>query len=200
MKFRPHGFYPYILSIAIAVVASAVTAHAQFSISLSTSDSTTQNAPSGEIDFLATASNSGSSITKIVFYRNDVPYKTFVGSDTSRVLTEDELGEDTYKYRARAYNATTFVDSNEIQVTINTPFVFKMGQTIPAFDIYSSMATSGPGRATDHTEQIKRAVKYLNHRGGGTLYFPCTPAPYPWDPNTIDPCTTSTIPSRSRRM
>jgi hypothetical protein len=50
-----------------------------------------------------------------------------------------------------------------------------MGQTIPAFDGYSSMPTSGPGRGTDHTDQIKRAVLYLKYLGGGTLYFPCTP-------------------------
>ena len=181
MKFRPHGFFPCILAIVLTIVASTTAAYADFTIELSTNDSTTQNAPSGEIEFNATAS--GGSITKIVFYRNDVPYKTFIGSDSTRLLSEEFLGVDTYKYRARAYDATKFVDSNEIVVTINTPFVFKMGQVVPAFGPHPSpLPTDGPGRGFDHASQIQRAVDYLAWRNdgeGGTLYFPCTPNFYP---------------------
>mgnify|MGYP001190351661 CR=1 FL=1 len=132
-------------------------------------------APSGPFRITATVSVTGTSVlSKVVFYRNDVPYKTVTGS--ALYIDENGLGTDTYTYRARAYDTeNNFADSNEIKLTVHTPRVFRMGDVIN--DSLTHFQTSGPDRFEDHTDDIEEAIAYLVRQGGGTLYFPCSGGP-----------------------
>ncbi len=205
MKFRRNGFLPTIVAVAIAIVAFNAASYAQFTVTLSVTGDTTQPAPSGPLDFSAQVDLiPNQQLKEIVFYRNDVPYKTFTGPVTTQELGETELGQDTYTYRARAYDTDgNWVDSNNIKITINTPRVFKMGQElpVPTTPQIPNGETHVGNRLRDHTIEIQAAVNYLAApnlqypKGGGTLFFPCS-----WeDPN--DPVSiynirnTITIPS-----
>ena len=175
MKFRLQELLSYLMAIAIALIAFNTDAYAQMSVSISgLTSGTTMNAPtSTPFNLTATVSNNANPLTKIVFYRNDVAYKTFTGSSTSGAITEYQLGQDTYTYRARAYDSNgTWADSPDIKLTVeyHQTRIFMMGSII------NGVQTNGPSNnyTFDHTQQIQSAVTYISGQGGGTLYFPCT--------------------------
>lgn len=175
MRFCRNGFLPCIMAIAFAIVVFNGASYAQFSVSINGPSTASTPAPTGQFTVTAAVSGNTNSVTKIVFYRNDVPYKTFTGSSTSQTLTENLLGQDIYTYRARAYDSQgVWVDSSDVKLTVETPRVFKMGDPIP---LSSPIPTTGPNRNHDHTPEVQAAVNYLGDHGGGTLYFPCTGGP-----------------------
>lgn len=185
MNFRKKASLNRLLMIVIAICAFAGASFAQISVNITGPGYTVTTAPSGS--FTVTATVTGNSIAKVVFYRNDVPYLT----DTSYPyqLSQNQLGQDTYTYRARAYNtAGDLADSAEFKLTVETPYVLKMGvgllQTPPP-NAPPVPSTDGPDRFVDHTSQIRAAVKYISEElGGGTLFFPC---PQPFLPTTHYP-------------
>ena len=136
-------------------------------------------APSGQFTITATVTNVPNSLVKVVFYRNDVPYQTSTGSNPSPTITQNNLWQDSYSYRARAYDSSgAWADSGDIRLAVETPRVFTMGVGITYPSPYPSPsptppATSGAWRDHDHSDEIQNAVDYLNQLGGGTLYFPC---------------------------
>lgn len=146
---------------------------------------TTMLAPTGTFPVNAVVASvpSGYSV-RVVFYRNDVPLETDYSSPYE--LSQTVLGQDTYTYRARAYisngvSPETWVDSADWILTVNTPRVFTMGDAVPPppgpTPTPTPYTTRGPrsGGAVDHTEDIERALAYLESQGGGTLFFPCAP-------------------------
>lgn len=168
MRFYRNGFLTYAMAIAVALIVFNGISSAQFNVSISGPSAATMAAPTGQFNVTATVAGNTNSLTKIVFYRNDVPYKTLTGSSAAQVLTENQLGQDTYAYRARAYDSQgAWVDSSDVKLTVETPRVFKMGDSI------GGNQTHGPDRAQNHTDEIQTAVNYIGGLGGGTLYFPC---------------------------
>lgn len=164
MRFRRNGFLPTIVAVAIAIVAFNAASYAQFNVNLSIDGATTQIAPSGELEFTAEVTwdnENPNPLGKIVFYRNDVPHKTFFGSSTSQVLLQNQLGQDTYTYRARAYDSTgAWADSSDIKITVNTPRVIRLEHPQHGNE--------------DYTDRIKAAIADLGINGG-TVFFPCIP-------------------------
>jgi hypothetical protein len=166
MSFRRNGFLHRWLMIVFAIAAFEGAAYAQFTVNITGPGYASTSAPSGSFTVSATVSGNANSIAKVVFYRNDVPYLT----DTTSLyqLPQDQLGQDTYTYRARAYDSTgVWVDSSDVKLSVTTYQVKKMGQTI------GGTPTTGPSRTQDHTAQIQAAVTWLGNNGGGTLLFPC---------------------------
>jgi hypothetical protein len=101
--------------------------------------------------------SSGASVTKVVFYRNDVAYYTDTSSPYQ--FPQDQLGQETYKYRARVYDSTgAWADSSDLNLSVQTAQVVRMGP---------------PGRYVDHTDDIQDAIDSFGS-AGGTLIFPCT--------------------------
>lgn len=179
MKFRRNGFLSCVMSIAIAIVAFNGASYGQFSVGIS-GPSATMYAPTGQFNVTATVSPSPA---KIVFYRNDVPYKTFINPSSPQALQENQLGQDTYTYRARAYDSQgNWTDSTDIKFNVETPRVLRMGGGFvsPAptpTGAPTPPTPTGPNRNYDHTQNIQTAVDYLRDLGGGTLYFPCSGGP-----------------------
>lgn len=161
------------MAIAVAVFALNTAAYAQFSVTVS-APSNSMTVPTGSFNVTATVSNAPAPISKIVFYKNDVPYQTITGSSTTQTITEN-VGQDTYTYRARAYASNgDQVDSSDFKLTVRVPSnkMFRMGTSI------NGVSTHGPDRNFDHTTQIQNALNYIgNTVGGGTLYFPCSGGP-----------------------
>ena len=201
MKFYRNNFLFGGIALALAIVIFSGTAFAQFSVSVSGSSPTSAPlpaatpAPSGQFTITATVTNVPNSLVKVVFYRNDVPYQTSTGSNLTPTLAQNDLWQDSYTYRARAYDSSgAWADSGDIRLAVETPRVFTMGVGITYPSPYpgpspTPPATSGAQRDHDHSDEIQNAVNYLNQLGGGTLYFPCRGgrignAPYA-DPTSI---------------
>jgi hypothetical protein len=194
MRVCRDRFLHKLIAILFALFVFNLVSYAQFNISISGPSGATMQAPTAAFAITATVSANANSLTKMVFYRNDVPYKTFIGSSTSRTITENMLGQDTYIYRARAYDSQgVWKDSSDIKLTVETPRVVKMG------GIINGVQTHGPNRNFDHTTEIQAAVNYLgttqNGLTGGTLYFPCTGAPGGDQQSIYNIGNTITIPS-----
>jgi hypothetical protein len=158
--------------MAFAILVLNSTFYAQ-SVSISSNSGLDLPAPA---TFKLTAIPSVS-VQSVVFYRNDVPFST--DSTSAYELNQTAVGQETYTYRARAYiNSTTWVDSPSLTVTVRTPLVLRMGETVPTPSPNPSPTATptpkGPDRTYDHTNYIKHAIKYLSDNGGGTLYFPCS--------------------------
>jgi hypothetical protein len=167
MSFRRNGFLHRLLLIMFAVGALEGAAYAQFSVNITGPGFTSTTAPTGQFNVSATITGNANPIVKVVFYRNDVPYQTYTSSPFQ--LSQNQLGQDTYTYRARAYDsAGTWVDSIDVKLTVNTYQVIRMG------DPNGPVTTQLPGRLVDHTAGVKNAVAWLGSHGGGTLFFPCT--------------------------
>lgn len=166
MSFLRNGFLHRWLLIMVAIGAFEGAAYAQFTVSITVSISSPATAPTDPFTVDATVSGNANAITKVVFYRNDIPLLT---DPTSKYeLPQDKLGQDTYTYRARAYDSTgVWMDSSDVKLSVTTHQVKKMGENI------GGTPTSGPSRTTDHTDQIQAAVDWLSGHGGGTLLFPC---------------------------
>lgn len=201
MGFPQKGFISCLMAVAIAIIAFNGTSYAQFSVSISGPSAAIMRAPTAQFNVTATVS---ATPTKIVFYRNDVPYKTFTGSGTTQALTENLLGQDTYTYRARAYDSQgTWVDSSDFKLTVETPRVFKMGVglvPVPPLPGSTPPPTTGTNRNHDHTAEIQAAVNYLSGvdgsgLNGGTLYFPCIGVADPGLQSIYNIKNTITIPS-----
>jgi hypothetical protein len=179
MKFRRNGFLFCVMATAIAIIAlNGVTYAQQFSVVISGPVTPPTHAPTGQFDVTATVSPTPA---KIVFYRNDVPYKTVDAPPWK--ITENQVGQDTYTYRARAYDSQgNWTDSNDFKLTVETPRVLRMGggliSPVPTpTNAPTPPATTGPDRNHDHTQNVRDAVDYLSGIGGGTLYFPCSGGP-----------------------
>src|SRR5918992_719540 len=149
MSFRRNGTLHRLLMIIFALGAFEGVSYAQFSVSITGPGFTSTTAPTAQFTVSATVSGIPSNqIAKVVFYRNDVPYKTLTSGPFE--LTQNELGQDTYTYRARAYNlAGTSVDSSDVKLTVNTLRVVKMG------DLIGGTQTHGPNQTLDHTPEIQ---------------------------------------------
>jgi hypothetical protein len=103
----------------------------------------------------------------MVFYRNDVPYETDTSSPYQ--ITQNQLGQDTYTYRARGYDSSgAWVDSADFKMSVVKPRSVTMG-----INGVGLPTTTGPSRTHDHTSEIQAAVTHLGNAGGGTLFFPC---------------------------
>ena len=179
MSFLRNGSLQRLLMIIFAIVAFEGGAQAQFTVSLAVPTPTPATAPTGSFTVSATISGNANAITKVVFYRNDIPLLTDTASPYE--LPQNELGQDTYTYRARAYDSTGVgVDSSYSKLTVNNPLVFTMGSLIT--DVKPNIQTHGPDRSTDHTPDIRAALAYLERHGGGTLLFPGKIPNYPYPP------------------
>lgn len=161
--------------IGIAIGAFHGTSYAQFSVTVTGAtpsgtpipNATSSPAPSAQFNVTATVAGNSNSVTKVVFYRNDVPYITDTNSPYQ--IPQNLLGQETYTYHARAYDSTgIWVDSNDYKLIFHTPQIIRMG------DPYAPVTTQLPGRFVDHTTGIQNAVNWLGNNGGGTLFFPCT--------------------------
>ncbi len=175
MCLQRKAFLFQLLMIGIAIGAFQGTSYAQFSVTVTGAtpsgtpipNGTSSPAPGGQFNVTATVSGNSNSITKVVFYRNDVPYITDTSS--SYQITQNQLGQETYTYHARAYDSTgAWVDSNDYMLIFHTPQVIRMG------DPHPYVTTQLPDRDQDHTQGIQNAVNWLGNNGGGTLFFPCT--------------------------
>ena len=194
MTLRKNKWLFLLLSALVLVGGSALVSYGQFTVTLSApsgpgpTPSPTPNpsptatpAPTGSFTVSAAVTGNTNSIAKVVFYRNDVPFETDTSSPYQ--LSQTSLGQDTYTYRARAYDSTgVWVDSADWVLTVKTPRVFRMGDAIPS----PSYQTHGPGPekdtdqlVRDHTQDIRKALEYLESQGGGTLFFPCVRPPNP---------------------
>lgn len=180
MSFLRNGFLHRLLMIVFAIAAFEGAAYAQFTVTVTGAtthnvaipNGTSSPAPSDPFKVKATVSGNSNYITKVVFYRNDVPYKTDTTYDYG--IDQDPLGQDNYTYHARAYDSTgAWVDSNDYKLTFYSPQVLRMG------DPNAPVTTQLPGRYVDHTTGIQDAVSWLGDHGGGTLFFPCTIPPPP---------------------
>lgn len=172
MRVCRNVFLHSLMAIFFALFVFNVASYAQFNVNISGPNGATMQAPTAAFSVTATVSSNANSLTKIVFYRNDVAYKTFIGSNTTRTITENLLGQDSYTYRARAFDSQgAWVDSSDIKMSVETPRVVKMG------GIINGVQTHGPDRNFNHRNEIQAAVTYLGGLGGGTLYFPCTGGP-----------------------
>jgi len=173
MNFRRKELLCRSLTIIMLAIGACVGAsYAQFTVTLSgPSPSATPNpsptatpAPSGSFTVSATASTT---LTKVVFYRNDVPYETDTSSPYQ--MTQNQLGQDTYTYRARGYDSSgAWVDSADFKLSVVKPRSVTMG-----INGIGLPTTTGPSRTYDHTSEIQAAVTHLGNAGGGTLFFPC---------------------------
>lgn len=181
MKNLRKIFLRYVIATAITMAFLSSFAYGQFSISISGPSAT--QFPDDSFDITATVTiGSPNVLDKIVFYRNDVPYRTISPPfNPIKKITEEEIGQDTYIYRARAYNTDgEWVESSDFEVIVETPRILKMGSsTIINHPLRTSNGTvpmtTGPNRYKDHTNEIIAAIEYLrDQEGGGTLYFPCT--------------------------
>ena len=183
MRFRRNQLLPYMIGLVITLCALNGAAHAQFTVTVS-SPNATLSAPTSSFNVTATITNYTTLPERIVFYRNDLPVQTTTYPSSSSVqLGQNELGEDTYTYRARAYDASgNYKDSNDFKLAVETKYVMRMGVpgVVPSPSPSPSATpptTTGPDRTKDHTLEIRAAVNYLSSLGGGTLYFPCTGGP-----------------------
>ena len=166
MRFRRNGFLHRLLMIIFVLGALEGVSYAQFSVNITGPGFTSAIAPTGLLTVSATVSGNANPIAKVVFYRNDVPYETDTSSPFQ--LSQNQLGQDTYTYRARAYDSTgAWIDSGDVKLTVTAFQVVKMGQVI------GGTQTHGPSRTQDHTAEIQAAVTWLGANGGGTLLFPC---------------------------
>lgn len=172
------------LIILLFIGVFTAVSHAQITLSGATPSGTpipgpaTETAPSNQFKVVATVSPTP---TKVVFYRNDVEYKTVTSAPWE--IIEDELGQETYTYRARAYDISgDWVESNEYKMTVHTGLVFTMGDEIPTpaptgtpypSPTPTPYQTKAADRYEDHTADIEAAIAYLSSEGGGTLFFPC---------------------------
>lgn len=178
MSFLRKGFLQRLLMIMFAVAAFEGAAYTQVSVTLTVPGSPSSPAPTSQ--FTVTASVKGITNPTVVFYRNDVRYAT--DSTDPYELLQNPLGQDTYTYRARTYDSAGVpVDSSDVKLLVYTPRVFRMGDPIPtpspspgASPSPTPYQTYGPGQEHDHTEEVRKAVEYLDQQGGGTLFFPCT--------------------------
>lgn len=191
MRFQQTRLLSCIISAVIAVFVFSGISHAQFTVNLTVPVSSPAPAPVGPFTVSATVVNNVNPITRVVFYRNDVPQLT----DTTSLyqLPQSPLGQDTYVYKARAYDSMGVgVDSASVKITVTTPNVRTMGTTI------NGVPTSGPvsplNTTTDHTTQIQGALDYLYQIGGGTLFFPCKMAT-PGTPSVYNISDTIRVPS-----
>lgn len=164
--FRRSGFLHRLLMIMISIGAFAGAAHAQFTVNITGPGYPRASAPAS-FTMHASTSLPPSQISKLVFYRNDVPYKSFVAAPFD---LDQEVGQDTYTYRARVYNTSgVSVDSSTIKIEVYTPRIYKMGGPNSG-----GPSTDGPDANQDHTDDIKAALAYLaSFTDGGTLLFPC---------------------------
>lgn len=157
-----------MLMIVIATGAFAGASYAQFTVTIS---GTAVSPTTASTDPFTVTAEPSVSVVKVVFYRNDIPIET----DTSSpyVIAQNQLGQDNYTYRARAYDASgAWVDSPDYKLEVRTPKVYRIGGPNPP----GAPSSNGPGRFTDHTEDIRAAISYLKSgRGskGGTIVFPC---------------------------
>lgn len=169
MTFTKTAQYHRLLMILLVIGTFATAVFAAPTVTIIGPHPTNCPTTSGQYRVCATAS--GGTITKVVFYKNDVPYET--DTTSSYEMTGEVLGQDTYTYRARAYDTTgAFGDSNEIKFTVNTPQLIKMGTYVSAIP----RTLQGPGVTLDHSDDIQAALDYLS-TSGGTLFFPCTLSP-----------------------
>jgi hypothetical protein len=183
-------FFTQFFVIVIALSALAGAAYgAEFTVTLSATDPTSPSpspsptpvpnptpaavaAPTGTFSVSATISGNANSIDRVVFYKNDVPYAIDTASPYQ--MTQLPLGQDTFTYRARAYDSSGhWEDSNEFRLVVQTPNVFTMGVS----ELAPSDVSTGGVRNYDHTDEIKAAIQILKNAGGGTLVFPCTIPP-----------------------
>lgn len=176
MNFRKETLIYRLLIIVIALGGFAGASYAQPTVSISGIPASPTTAPTAS--FTVTASPSptpGTSITKVVFYRNDVPLITDTSSPYQ--LAQNPLGQDTYTYVARAYDSTgAWADSAAVKLEARTPNVYRMGGPNPP----GAPSTQGPGTFKDHTANIRTAIAYLKGlpgNPGGTIVFPCPNAP-----------------------
>ena len=175
MNFRLNGSFFRLMLTLMATAVFAAASHAQLTVTIAAANPSgtpipspaSMLAPSG--NFKLTATVTAGTATKVVFYRNDVPYKTDNASLWE--ITEDGLGQDTYTYRARAYNsAGAWADSGDFKMAVTTRWILKMGDNSER----GAPETTGPDVAHDHTAEVQAAVNYLHDvKGGGTLFFPC---------------------------
>jgi hypothetical protein len=208
MTFRGNNWLYKVLMMAAIVTAFAGVSNAQITVSISgepvASGTPLPNplstpAPSGSFKVKATPAVVTGSVSKIVFYRNDVPYKTL--TSTPWEITEDQLGQDKYTYHARAYHSGgTWAESGDFVISVETARVFTMGDAIPLPSPLPSPSptpyvTHGPDPDFDHTQDIREAVAYLSGQGGGTLFFPCTPMAEGYNRAIYNISDTITIPS-----
>jgi hypothetical protein len=180
MKDRLLKKNQWIITMVFAIIALNVASFAQI-VTINSNSGSSLIAPA-TFELTATPNTS---VQKVVFYRNDVPF--FTDSTSPYKLSQVNLGQEKYTYRARAYTSpTAFVDSPNIGVTVRTPRVIRMGDTIqpsqstPPSPIPTPM---GPNRAYNHTNYIKHAIQYLKDTGGGTLFFPCSGGTYYGQPD-----------------
>ena len=180
MSLRRNAYLQRLLMIMFAICAFEGAAYAQFTVTVTgatthnvpIANGTSSPAPSDPFRVKAEVTGNANAITKVVFYRNDVPYMTDTAWDYR--IDQGPLGQDNYTYHARAYDSTgAFVDSNDYKLTFHSPQVLRMG------DPYGPVATQLPSRYVDHTTGIQNAVTWLGEHGGGTLFFPCTIPPPP---------------------
>lgn len=186
MSFRQKRLFFRLLVIAIAVGIFASVSYASISVTIVGPNPIACPTTVGQYRVCATVTSSNT-VTKVVFYRNSVPVETDTSSPYR--LSQEYLGQDTFTFRARAYDNTgAWADSSEIKFEVRSPLVFKMGDPIPGPS--PQVQTKGPTRFQDHTADIQAAIDYLEGEGGGTLVFPCKvpylPSP-PWPSSTIDP-------------
>lgn len=182
MSFLRMKWLFQIIMIISVVGLFAIAANAAVTVTLSAPSPgpsptpnpgpTTMVASTGTFPVKADVAGYGSdSVTKVVFYRNDVPLAT--DSAYPYEISQTALGQDTYTYRARAYISNgTWVDSADWILTVTTPMVFVMGgnnSSLPG----KKPGTTGPSSTYDHTPDIEAALAYLSGYGGGTLLFPC---------------------------
>ncbi len=132
MNFLRNGFLHRLLMIMFAVAAFEGTSYAQFTVTVTGTtthnvpipNGTSSPAPSDPFRVKATVSGNVNPITKVVFYRNDVPYFTDTAWDYR--IDQGPLGQDNYTYHARAYDSTgAFVESNDYKLTFTTPNIIR---------------------------------------------------------------------------
>lgn len=154
--------------IMISIGAFAGAAHAQFTVNITGPGYPRASAPAS-FTMHASTSLPPSQISKLVYYRNDVPYKSYVAAPFD---LDQEVGQDTYTYRARVYNTSgVSVDSSTIKIEVYTPRIYKMGSDD---NPKGAPTTQGPDANQDHTDDIEAALAYLaSFTDGGTLLFPC---------------------------
>lgn len=129
-------------------------------------------APTATFTVSATISGNANPIDRVVFYKNDVPFE--IDNTSPYQMTQNPLGQDTFTYRARAYDDEEhWEDSNEFRLVVQTRNVFTMGVS----ELAGNVTSTGGVRNYDHTNEIKAAIQILKNAGGGTLVFPCTIPP-----------------------
>ncbi|MCD9188912.1 MAG: hypothetical protein LUM44_21020 [Pyrinomonadaceae bacterium] len=169
---------PFLVAILVAVFIFNSDVYSQLTINIGTTANPVEKAPTGYFTVTGTLSTTNN-VNKIVFFRNDVPYQSFSGSNSQPYIEQNNLGQDTYTYRVRAILSNgDWVDSDELKVTVESKNFIWMGMPVPTGTPTSPIppATNGPvgpSSTYDHTNDVINAITYLTAKGGGTLYFPC---------------------------